>query len=227
MSYYSSFVSAIIIFSCLPLNASGQQAARASRAAPAQIPASAAAVAETNSMEVLDVKRGLSVGDRISYRVVEDRKDPKQLVVTDSGEIEVPLIGRIYAAGKNCRQLAYDIKKQLEKDYYNRATVIIGVDIVAPPSSRGTVYIMGQVRSQGALELPPNERLTISKAILRVGGFAEYANQRKVKLVRKKEGNSTDTMIIDVEEILKGNMQGDVTLVPEDLIVVPQRMINF
>jgi protein involved in polysaccharide export with SLBB domain len=194
---------------------------------PQQISASAPAVAETNSMDVLDSRRELSVGDRLSYRVVEDRKDPKALLVTDSGEVEVPLIGRVQASGKTCRQLAYDIKRLLEKDYYNRATVIIGVDIAAPPSSRGSVYIMGQVRTQGTLELPPNEQLTLSKAILRAGGFAEYANQRKVKLVRKISGDNTDTREVNVEEILKGNIRGDVVLQADDLIIVPQRMINF
>jgi polysaccharide export outer membrane protein len=200
------------------------------RRAVQQVPSSArAAVAETNSMDVLDNKRGLRVGDRISYRVVEDRKAPRQLVVTDSGEVEVPLVGRVGASGKTCRRLAYRIKELLEKDYYHRATVIIGVDVVAPKRSkpRGVVYLMGQVRNQGPVELPANEKLTISKAILRAGGFVHYANQRKVKLVRKKSGNTTQTMEVDVAKILKGDIRGDIVLVPEDLIIVPQRMINF
>jgi polysaccharide biosynthesis/export protein len=214
----------------LPREASGQQPVKRARSAVTPPPAAAAAaVAETNSMDVLDNKRGLSIGDRISYRVVEDRKEPRQLFVTDSGEVEVPLIGRVHAAGKNCRQLAYDIRRLLEKDYYNRATVIIGVDIAAPrPVTRGTVYIMGQVRSQGPLEMPANEQqLTLSKAILRAGGFSEYADKRKVKLVRKTSGDSTETRVVDVEEILRGNIRGDVTLVPEDVIIVPQRWINI
>ncbi|MBV9390471.1 MAG: polysaccharide biosynthesis/export family protein, partial [Verrucomicrobia bacterium] len=67
-------------------------------------------VENTTSMEVLDDKRPLRVGDRLSMRVVEDRKPPTPLVVTDSGEVEVPLIGRVMAKGKTCKQLAYSIK---------------------------------------------------------------------------------------------------------------------
>jgi len=62
----------------------------------------------------------------VSYRVVEERKDPIPLMVTDSGEIEVPYIGRVPAAGKTCKELAYEIKPLLEKDYFYKATVIVG-----------------------------------------------------------------------------------------------------
>ena len=48
-------------------------------------------------MAVLDDQRRLGNGDRVSFRVVEDRKPPSQLVVADSGEMEVPLIGRVSA----------------------------------------------------------------------------------------------------------------------------------
>ena len=54
-------------------------------------------VAYTTSMEVLDDKRSLRIADRLSMRVVEDDKPSVPLVVTDSGEAEVPLVGRVQA----------------------------------------------------------------------------------------------------------------------------------
>lgn len=186
---------------------------------------SAGVVAETNSMEVLDDRRKLNIGDRISYRVVEERRDPRQLIVTDSGEMEVPLIGRVQASNRTCRELAYRIKELLEKDYFHQATVIIGLDVVGT-RSLGKVYLMGQVRSQGALDLPVDENLTVSKAILRAGGFADYANTRKVKLVREVRGEKRTT-IVDVDEILKGGRARDPELQPDDLIIVPERLVNF
>src|SRR4051812_4928285 len=62
--------------------------------------------AYTSSMSVLDDRRPLSVGDRVSLRVVEDRKPPVETFVTDSGDMEVPLIGRVKASGKTCKGLA-------------------------------------------------------------------------------------------------------------------------
>ena len=48
----------------------------------------------------------------------------------------------------------------------------------------GRVYVWGEVRNQGAVEIPANENLTASKAILRAGGFNDWAKKTKVKIIR-------------------------------------------
>ena len=187
---------------------------------------SSSAVASTTSMEVLDDKRPLKIGDHLSMRVVEDRKPPVGLIVTDSGEVEVPLIGRIQAKAKTCKQLAYAIKGPLEQEYYYKATVIIGLN-AGSLKSPGRVYISGQVRNQGPLEIPPDETFTVSKAIMRAGGFADFANKRRVKLVRKK-GTETETTIVDLNLVIKkGQIDKDPVVEPDDTIIVPERLINF
>jgi polysaccharide export outer membrane protein len=185
-------------------------------------------VAYTNSMDVLDDKRALGVGDRVSFRVVEDRKDPVVLTVTDSGEMEVPLIGRVSATNKTCKQLAYLIKAPLEKTYFYKATVIIGLDMVSV-KSKGRIYVTGQVKTQGPLEIPPDEVFTVSKAIIRAGGLADFAQKKKVKLIRKVPGRSeTETLIVNLEEIMeKGRTDLDIVLRPDDTINVPTRLINL
>lgn len=186
--------------------------------------APASGVENTTSMEVLDDKRPLRVGDRLSMRVVEDRKPPIPLSVTDSGEVEVPLIGRVSAKGKTCKQLAYSIKGPLEREYYYKATVIIGLD-AAGRVSPGHVYITGQIRNQGPVEIPPDEEFTVSRAIIKAGGFADFANKKKVKLVRK---SSSETIIVNVDAIMKkGRTDKDPVVEPEDTIIIPERLINF
>ena len=91
-------------------------------------------------MDVLDTSRRLGAGDRLSYRVVEERREPIALVVADSGELEVPLIGRLSAAGRTCKELAQAIKPMLEREYFFKATVIVGLDAVSA-KARGHVYI--------------------------------------------------------------------------------------
>ena len=184
------------------------------------------AVANTTSMDVLDDKRLLQIGDRLSMRVVEDRKPPVSLIVTDSGEVEVPLIGRVEAKGRSCKQLAYAIKAPLEREYYYRATVIVGLDFQTLKSP-GRVYVTGQVRNQGPLAIPPDETFTVSRAIIRAGGFADFANKRRVKLVRKN-GDKTETIIVDLELVIKkGQTDKDPVVEPDDTIIVPERLINF
>jgi polysaccharide export outer membrane protein len=184
-------------------------------------------VANTTSMDVLNDQRLLRVGDRLSMRIVEDRKSLATLFVADSGEVEVPLIGRVQAKGKTCKQLAYAIKGPMERDYYYKATVIVGLD-QATLKSPGRLYITGQVRNQGSVEIPPDENFTVSKAILRAGGFSDFANRKRVKLIRKIANGTTETKIVDLDKItVKGKTELDVPVEPDDTIIVPERLINF
>ena len=186
-----------------------------------------AIVAGTISMEVLDTTRRLGAGDRLSYRVVEERRNPTPLFVTDSGEVEVPLIGRVHASGLTCKELAQSIKPMLEREYFYKATVIVGLDAVSA-KARGHVYLSGQVHQQGALEIPPDEHFTLSKAILKAGGFADFANKRKIRLIRKNAAGNMETTVIDLAAVIdRGQLEKDPELQPDDTIIVPEKFVNF
>jgi polysaccharide biosynthesis/export protein len=209
---------------CFLLMGVGQVAAQDAPRAEQQLGSSA--VAYTTSMNVLDDTRTLKVGDRLSVRILEDKNPPYALMVTDSGEVEVPLIGRIRVTDKNCKSLAYAIKAPLERDYYYKATVIVGLD-QAGNKSPGRVYVTGQVHVQGPMDIPPDETLTVSKVILRAGGFGDFANQKKVKLVRTT-GNTTVSKIVNCVLVFKkGRVDLDLPVEPGDTIIVPERLINF
>ncbi len=174
---------------------------------------------------VNDDKHKLIPGDKVSFQITEDRSLPVSLQVTESGELDIPYIGRISVRGKTCAQVASEAKELLEKDYYYRATVIIGVDAMS--KVLGKVYVWGPVRNQGPIEIPADETFTAGKAILRAGGFGDFANKKEVKVVRKgPNGNVTLTVnLVDVLE--KGKTDKDIVLEPDDFIIVPQRGINF
>lgn len=182
------------------------------------------------SMAVLNDTNHLGPGDQLSFRVIEDEDPPKTLSVTASGEMEVPYLGRIVASGKTCKAVAYELKSALEKEYYKQATVILGLDVVGQKNaiSLGKVYVSGQVRSQASIDIPADETFTLSKAIFRAGGFAEYANKRKVRVTRKAKNGKTEVKVVDLVEVIeKGKTAGDLTLEPNDVIFVPERLINF
>src|ERR1051326_9164643 len=123
------------------------------------------------NMDSLDDKQKLAVGDRVSFRVVEDQEDPKPLTVTDAGELDVPELGLVPAAGKTCKQLAFEIKPRLEQTTYYRATVIVGIDLLNKTISGRRAYVSGQVQRTGPQEIPAGETWTVAKAIMRAGGF--------------------------------------------------------
>ena len=181
-------------------------------------------VLRTNSMSVLDDKKRLGTDDFVSFRVVEDRDNLSQrLRVNDNGELEVPYIGLVPAQGRTCRELAYNIKAVLEKEYYYHATVILAVDKVSE-KSRGKVYVYGAVKGQGPQEIPTDETYTVSKAVIRAGGFGDFADKRKVKITRKNGGD----LVVDLKRVIEqGHTEDDIVLHPDDQIYVPQRLVNF
>jgi protein involved in polysaccharide export with SLBB domain len=188
----------------------------------------------TTGMDALDEKHKLGSGDRLSFRIMEDQVDtseplePKGLVVADTGDLEVPYIGRVPAVGKSCKQLAQEIKAALEREYYYQATVIIAVELKA--KSTGKVYVVGQVRQTGPVDMPGDEELTLSKAVLRAGGFTDYADKRHVKVTRKvdAETGASKTFTVDLNEVLEeGKTDKDMLLETGDTIFVASRLFKF
>lgn len=221
------------LFAQLPVPLPASKVAAPPAAAAPAVPAAAAAPAPgLLNGYVADDNYKLRVGDAVSFQILEDRllgiqETPVNLVVTDSGELDVTYIGRVMAVGKTCKQLAVDVKAALEKDYYKQATVVLSLNL----ASRivGRIYIWGQVRNQGALDMQINENLTAGNAILRSGGFGDFASKTKVKVVRAAGPNGEKkTFDLNMEDILeKGKIEKDIVLEPNDLIIVPTRLVNF
>lgn len=219
-----TFVAAAAIAARLPLAAQDSSPMPSIPKATSVEPATTSTVMRTNSMAVLDDKKRLGPNDFVSFRVVEDRDNESQhLRVNDSGELEVPYIGLVPASGKSCKELAYNVKAALEREYYYHATVIIAVDRVSE-KSRGKVYVYGSVKGQGPQEIPADETYTVSKAIIRAGGFGDFADKKKIKLTRK----NGETVVVNLKRVIEeGHTDEDVTVGPDDQIYVPQKLVNF
>lgn len=171
----------------------------------------------------------LAPGDRVSFRVIEEKTEPKPLLVADSGELEVPYIGRIMAKERTCPDLAREIKQKLEEKYFHKATVVLSVELLNP--TRGSVYLFGEVRAPGAQPIPSGDSLTLAKAIIRSGGFTDFADKRRVKVTREtgvSGGGTNQTFSVDIGRVLqRGQLQQDLKLEPGDIIYVPTRLVNF
>lgn len=179
------------------------------------------------SMDLLDDRQVLGPGDRISYRVIEDQDEPRSLTITDSGELDVPYLGLVHATGKTSLQLAKEIKAQLEEKLYYKATVILAVELVNKTRVTGKVYVTGQVRNQGGYEIPADETVTVSKAILKAGGFSDFSDKKHVRLIRKT-AKGEETLTVNVLNVWdKGQLAQDLVVKPGDLIVVPARLVNY
>ncbi len=187
-----------------------------SRAETAVRPATAAAIPAAG------------VGDELSLEIEQDREGAFPKVVSATGEIEVYPAGRVKVAGKTTAEAAAEIKRVLEKDYYYTATIRLSLDRASRVSVRaGQVLLSGEVRQVGSLDLVAGERLTVSQAIMKVGGFREFGDDRRVQVTRV-EGGANKKFVVDVKEILKsGVLDSDLELKDGDRIWVPRVLGKF
>lgn len=180
-------------------------------------PAANATGAEPTQMGLLDDDWELQIGDRLVYQVLEEQEEEVLLAVNGNGELLVPLLGSFPAEGKTSKDLAYEIKQELEVDFFHRATVLITQREV--DRNRGRVKVIGEVNRQGEQLIPVDSPLTLSQAVLAAGGFTLKADESKVSVV--SAGQEQPRIEIDLGEMLKsGDFSRDPFLTSGDVVIV-------
>jgi protein involved in polysaccharide export with SLBB domain len=99
-------------------------------------------------------------------------------------------------------------------------------DIVFVPAFANVVYVTGNVLKPGALKLLPDEELTAYSAILRCGGFARFANKKKVSVLRDMGNGAKQKIPVSIKELQDG-AGSDLILKSKDIVVVPERFFSF
>lgn len=133
-----------------------------------------------------------------------------QYGVDSDGYINMPHVGKIKVAGLTQSQLQQTVENTYRSmEIYAAPTVTASV-----PGSGGLVNMGGDVRSPGRIPYTPD--LTVLSAINASGGFTEYADQSKVRVLRGNE-----VIVINIKEIRKDPSK-DIKLRPADSIEVPR-----
>jgi len=157
----------------------------------------------------------LRAGDQIEIRlggvpVEEVSQVTGPYTVDGEGFINMPNIGKIRAAGaiQTLLQSTIEATDKAKEIYTNPAIAL------AVPNAARFVDVGGDVRSQQ--RVPFTADLTVLGAITAAGGFTEYADQVKVKLLRDGK-----VIVINIKEVRKDPTK-DIKLKPGDKIQVPQ-----
>jgi protein involved in polysaccharide export with SLBB domain len=131
------------------------------------------------------------------------------------GKIDIPLAGRINAAGLTISQLSSKIVERIS--IYNKS--ITQATIVINEYGSKKIFITGAVGAPGKFnfEKMPN----IWEAILEAGGPQQNAQLDRVQLIRGGETGGKITEIDLTAAIERGEMRGLPALMPGDNIYVP------
>ena len=97
-------------------------------------------------------------------------------------------------------------------------------DIVTVPVDKPVVvYVFGQVKNPGALQVKKSNIPTLLQAIAQAGGFTDRASKGGVIIKRKDETGTEKEIKVNVRSILKNKVK-DVQLLENDTIYVPESL---
>ena len=167
---------------------------------------------------IVPLNAKLSAGDLITIRIEEDHDPLLNTAVTDTGEVEINGLGRVYISGRTTTEAAALVATYLKQKYYHQATVHIGITTKAPGVDNlpFKVNVTGKVNRPGSQYFRASAPLKLSEAVT-AAGVGQWSKAEKVKLTRG--GRSTEH---DVKMMLKeGRPDLDVTLQNGDQIYVP------
>lgn len=152
--------------------------------------------------------------DVLEVNVWDEARFSRPVPVRPDGKISLPLLNDIQAAGLTPLQLAAVITEMLRK-FVSQPQVT--VTVTAATSQR--VYILGEVARPGPTPLLPN--MTILQAIASAGGISQFANQKRIYLLRTENGKQSRFPFNYKQAIREDTMKQNILLKPGDTIVVP------
>ena len=154
----------------------------------------------------------IGIEDKLSISVWKEVDLSKAVVVRPDGKITFPLVGDIQAAGRSARQITDEVTRALTR-FIKEPVVTVVVEEI----NSFKVFVIGEVATQGALNLRRRTRLL--EAIALAGGLTTYADKSNVALMRYEEGKETRTRI-DYRKVISGEKpELNVFLKPGDVIV--------
>ena len=103
-------------------------------------------------------------------------------LVDDDGFVDLPLLGRVEAAGQTLESLQFLVRGRLREYLVDPVVNVRYLNF--------KVTILGEVFNPGVITMP-NSRVTILDAIGMAGDLTDYANRDNILLVREEDGVRT------------------------------------
>jgi polysaccharide biosynthesis/export protein len=153
--------------------------------------------------------------DVLAVSVWKEPDISRSVPVRSDGNISLPLVGEVQAAGHTPHQLEADIAGKL-KNYISEPEVTV---IVLEIRSQ-KFNVLGMVSRPGTY--PLTNSMTVLDAIALAGGFRDFAKQKSIYILREKSDGTQAHLDFNYKDVIKGkNPAQNVKLQPRDTIVIP------
>jgi polysaccharide export outer membrane protein len=152
--------------------------------------------------------------DVLFIYVWKEEQLTKTVPVRMDGVISIPLVDDIKAAGMTPLQLK-DVLTQKFEEYVDSPDVTV----VVMEANSFKVYLQGEVKKPGVIRL--RTETSLMQLIIMAEGFTDWANQKKITVIRKEGGKDT-RIVVNYKKIVDGDDGAkDVILKSGDIIIVP------
>ncbi|MDR3734784.1 MAG: polysaccharide export protein [Acidobacteriaceae bacterium] len=199
----------VLAFAAVSLVGHGQEnGAQANSAQGAPVPMASGTTGAAASDSYI-----IGASDVLAVTVWKEPTLSGSILVRPDGMISLALLGDVQAAGLTPLQLADQISAKLKKYIQDP-----NVSVVVSQIHSKVVYLLGEVMKRGPVEITHD--MTVLEAISSAGGLTDFANTKKIYILRKANG-SHQTIPVHYKQALKGDSAFNLVLMPGDTIVVP------
>jgi len=185
--------------------------AQSQPAAPIRNDAAPAAPTKTDSGVAVDPKTYvIGAQDILLIKVWREQDFTGPYTVRPDGKITIPLVGDVQASGLTPERLGEQLKQALAS-YINSPDVSVSLQSVGSKK----FYITGEVNRPGEYTLATPTK--VFDALSNAGGFRDFANKKKIIIIRGSE-----RIKFNYQDILKGkSLEQNIFLENGDTVVVP------
>ena len=155
--------------------------------------------------------------DLLEVRVLELPELNVERRVSDSGAIDLPLLGEMAVSGMTATEIRDRLETTVKAKYVNRANI----SIVVKEFANKPVSVLGAVQKPGSLSI--SGRWTLVNAITAAGGLTATAGH-KIYVLRRAENGLSDTLEIRSDELFRSaTALWNIPIQPSDIINIPAR----
>ena len=156
----------------------------------------------------------IGASDVLSIVFWRDKDISAEVTVRPDGKISLPLLNEIEAAGCTPEELRVKLVEAARRFIEEPDVTILVKEI----RSRN-VFITGQVAKPATY--PLNGEMTVLQLIAIAGGVHEYADAKKIVVIRTEGGRQQSFKFNYKEVISQKNIAQNIALKPGDIVVVP------
>ncbi len=156
----------------------------------------------------------IGASDVLAVTVWKEPTLSGSILVRPDGMISLALLGDVKAAGLTPLQLSDQITLKLKKYIQDPKVSVVVAEIHSKK-----VFLLGEVGKKGPVEMTPG--MTLLEAISAAGGLTDFANSKKMYVLRSDKPGSQTKIPVKYKDALKGVASANIVLQPGDTIIVP------